>query len=250
MRTNDVSIPQSWGLMFAFTATLFWTASWPGVEPATESEAGDRPKKEAHHIIHGRIQLVAEDGEVVEDRREFARTVAYFEPDDNSEFDLIEAQAELTTTRRQFSPRVLLVQAGTEVQFPNDDPILHNVFSSSSGNQFDLGHYGQGPGKSHRFVTPGLVRVFCNVHPAMSAHIVVVNSPHFVQPDRNGVFRLEDIPPMPGQLTIWHERSEPQRFRIDPEQIRTDLGTIELALTVRELRPQRERLRQRRRGRY
>ena len=95
-------------------------------------------------------------------------------------------------------PRVVIVQTGAEVTFPNEDPILHNVFSNSPGNRFDLGHYGNSPGKTKRFDQPGLVRVFCNVHSSMSAHIVVVDSPYFTKPDRDGRFELDAVPPRRG----------------------------------------------------
>ena len=230
---------------------LLSTCAWSGSPPESNPSIDTLDRQVTSKTISGRITLVSEKGELIDDPREFARAVAYFEPADTSEVELADQRAELTTARRQFRPRVLLVQAGTEVVFPNEDPILHNVFSSSPGNQFDLGHYGQDPGKTHRFTTPGLVRVFCNVHPAMSAHIVVVNSPHFIHPNRDGHFRLEDIPAVAGMLTLWHERSEPKQIRFEPGQTDTDLGEVELALTVRELRPQRERLRRpARRGRY
>ncbi len=122
-------------------------------------------------------------------------------PDDNV--------ANITTLRKDFSPKVLAVPVGTTVNFPNQDTILHNVFSASRPNQFDLGIYGQGEGKSKTFEQPGVVRIYCNVHPQMVAHILVVDSEFSVHPDDDGRFSLDGLPNGSGTLTIWHERAEP-----------------------------------------
>lgn len=71
-----------------------------------------------------------------------------------------------------------MVPAGSTVRFPNQDSILHNVFSVSRANRFDLGLYRRGEGKSATFRQPGVVRVFCNVHHSMVAYVVVVETPH------------------------------------------------------------------------
>ncbi|TVR95029.1 MAG: hypothetical protein EA418_08855 [Wenzhouxiangellaceae bacterium] len=200
--------------------------------------------------ISGQLILI-EDGAALKDPDEFRQAVVYFEPGAGA---FVEATAEpliMTTRRRQFEPRVLVVTAGTEVIFPNEDPILHNVFSTSANNAFDLGLYGRSEGKIHRFDQPGLVRVFCNVHPAMSAHIVVLDTPHFVVPDGDGRFTLSGLPPGPGRLTLWHERAEPMQLEQTIADRRIDIGITELQLTVRQLGQQRERVRRPvRRGRY
>lgn len=198
--------------------------------------------------VEGTVTLLSVAGERIDDRRELDNAVVYYEPDTPPNFEPPGEPVDMNTRERKFEPRVLPVVVGTEVRFPNNDPILHNVFSNSSGNRFDLGVYGRGPGKSHTFDTPGLVRVFCNVHSRMSAHIVVVNSPYYTTPDRNGRFKLDDLPPGPGRLTLWHERSEPHQVRLDLATGEVYEENAELALTVRQASPKRERFR--RRGRY
>jgi plastocyanin len=198
----------------------------------------------ASNAISGQLRLLDLDEQPVTESSEYAHAVAYFEPADTSLGPVEGTREVLTTRRRQFQPRVLPIQLGTEVVFPNEDRILHNVFSSSQPNPFDLGLYAESEGKSHRFTQPGLVRVFCNVHPAMYAHIVVVNGPHFVIPAPSGHFRLEELPPGPGVLTLWHERSEPLRIELTVTDGSIELGSIELAMTIRQLQRQRERRRQ------
>ena len=55
--------------------------------------------------------------------------------------------------------------------------IFHNAFSSYNGQIFDVGLYPPGTSKSVHFTRPGVVRVFCNIHPSMSAVILVLTTP-------------------------------------------------------------------------
>src|SRR5271165_6460234 len=79
---------------------------------------------------------------------------------------------------KTFTPHILAITTGTAVDFPNSDPIFHNAFSSYDGQIFDVGLYPPGSSRSVRFARPGVVRVFCNIHPTMSAIILVLNTPY------------------------------------------------------------------------
>jgi plastocyanin len=116
-------------------------------------------------------------------------------------------RVDIGTQRRQFSPRTRIVAPGSTVRFPNADPIRHNVFSVSGGNRFDLGLYGQGPGRSHTFEQPGLVRVFCNVHRQMAAWVLVLETPFHAGVAADGSFELLGLPPGRGVLHVWHPRA-------------------------------------------
>ena len=76
-----------------------------------------------------------------------------------------------------FSPRVLAVRVGTTVGFPNNDRVFHDVFSFRDGKKFELGLYPVGTVKHVPFDRPGLSRIFCNIHPAMAAYILAVDTP-------------------------------------------------------------------------
>jgi hypothetical protein len=115
---------------------------------------------------------------------------------------------DMATVRKQFSPQLVAVPVGSTVRFPNQDPILHNVFSVSGGNTFDLGLVGAGKGKQATFKEAGVVRVFCNVHHAMFGHVVVVATPFYGMPETGGAYRLSDLPAGRGTLWWWHERGE------------------------------------------
>ncbi len=131
---------------------------------------------------------------------------------------------EMVTRGKEFLPLVLPVPRGATVRFPNQDPILHNVFSVSPGNPFDLGLYTKGPGKSWTFKSAGVVRVFCNVHHAMVAYIVVLDTPHFVVPGADGRFSLGGG--NRGRLTVWHPQANPLEIDLTggpPPEIRLTL---------------------------
>jgi hypothetical protein len=107
---------------------------------------------------------------------------------------------------KTFSPHVLAIEAGTDVDFPNFDPIFHNAFSRYNGQPFDVGLYPPGTSRTVRFTRPGIVRVFCNIHPHMSAVIVVLNTPYFAETGKDGRFSIE-APPGVYELHVFHERA-------------------------------------------
>ncbi len=103
---------------------------------------------------------------------------------------------------------LLGVPVGAVVAFPNDDDIFHNVFSLSPGHAFDLGLYRAGASKSRTFASPGVVRVFCNIHPQMTALVVVVPTPWIAAAGADGACRL-DLPPGRYTVTALSERAAP-----------------------------------------
>jgi plastocyanin len=137
------------------------------------------------------------------------RILVYFTPAQNGSFDAPDEPFEIITVGKNFVPRTLGVPTGSTVRFPNQDTILHNVFSVSGRNRFDLGLYRRGQSKENLFNHPGTVRVFCNVHHSMVAHLVVVDTIHIGYADTDGRFRLTDLPVGSGTLTAWYERSDP-----------------------------------------
>jgi plastocyanin len=120
---------------------------------------------------------------------------------------------------KSFHPHLLVVRTGTIVDFPNADPIFHNAFSTYDGQLFDVGLYPPGTNRSIRFRRPGIVRVFCNIHPSMSAVIVVVDSPYFTTASDTGEYRLENVPEGAYRLNVYDERATEGRQDPVPIQI-------------------------------
>jgi plastocyanin len=113
---------------------------------------------------------------------------------------------EIAITDKVYAPHVVVVPVGSTVRFPNHDPFNHNVFSVSEPNTFDLGLYGRGEARSHTFEQPGLVRIFCNVHPRMVAYVLVMANRYYAQPASDGSFAIENVAPGRYRLHVWHER--------------------------------------------
>jgi plastocyanin len=136
---------------------------------------------------------------------------------------------------KMFIPHVLTIGAGTIVDFPNADPIFHNAFSNFNGQIFDVSLYPPGSTRSVRFHRPGIVRVFCNIHPSMSAVIVVVDSPFFMTSAHDGLFSFSEVPPGSYQLHFFHERATAETLANLTRSVRVsakiDAGEIEISET-------------------
>lgn len=116
----------------------------------------------------------------------------------------------LEQKHKAFIPRILVVQAGSVVEFPNQDPFFHNVFSLFEGKRFDLGLYEAGSSRMVRFDRPGICYIFCNIHSEMSAVVVVVDTPYFGISDRSGKLTILNVPVGRYQLHVWDEGSLPE----------------------------------------
>lgn len=106
----------------------------------------------------------------------------------------------------QFTPRALAVQAGTTVDFVNSDEFYHNVFSLSALQKFNLGRYRKGVARSVVFEKPGLVKLFCEIHPRMIGYILVLETPWHGAATPAGDYVLPDVPPGRYTVIVWHER--------------------------------------------
>jgi plastocyanin len=123
-------------------------------------------------------------------------------------------RARLVQEGQTFKPRVLAVAVGNEVDFPNRDPIYHNVFSLSPVRRFDLGKYPRGQSRTVAFRRTGVAHVFCDIHSNMEAFVVVVPNRAFAQPDAAGAFALPELPAGDYVLVLWHPDSGEARTRV------------------------------------
>jgi plastocyanin len=146
------------------------------------------------------------------------------------------APTRVTVTQRgeQFLPPVTAITVGSVVEFPNEDPFFHNVFSLSRVRTFDLGRYPSGESRERAFPRAGIIKVYCDIHSQMSALIMVLDHPWFTIPQEDGRFTLASVPPGTYTLVAWHERIGEQRQRITV----TPGGRIETTFTLPVLEPQ------------
>jgi plastocyanin len=113
-----------------------------------------------------------------------------------------------------FQPHLTVVQQGTTVEFLNSDKVAHNVFWTSVGGNKKLGHnlgtWPQGEKRAFKFDNPGVAPLLCNVHPEMSAYVVVVPTPYYATTDKSGEYKIENIPDGSYTVTAWHEGAKNQ----------------------------------------
>ena len=145
-----------------------------------------------------------------------------------------ETRQRIVMENKAFSPRLQVIPMGGEVSFPNRDEILHNAFSLSPGNRFDLGLYKSGASKSQQFEAPGVVRLYCNIHPQMSAFVLVVENPYFARVAADGTYRIPDVPPGVYTVKAWHEKGAAEKRVMVGEQGAQD---VDFQIDARRFKP-------------
>jgi len=113
--------------------------------------------------------------------------------------------ARLLQKDKRFTPHMVAVTVGTAIEFPNQDPFFHDVFSIYHGKPFDLGLYESGAVRKVRFTQTGVSYIFCNIHPDMSAVVIALSTPHFTATARDGSFHIPHVPPGQYRLGVWYE---------------------------------------------
>ncbi len=151
--------------------------------------------------VRGRVAVVDKDGRPASDA---AEAVVWIE---GPKVRPRPAGAKIVMKGKTFVPRIVVVPVGGSVEFPNDDPVFHNVFSVSGENRFDLDLYKRPKSGVARFERPGLVRVYCNIHPQMSAFVLVRDNPFWARPAADGSFAIDDVPAGDWVVRAWHERA-------------------------------------------
>ena len=116
----------------------------------------------------------------------------------------------LVQKNKSFEPHILVVPAGSMVEFPNHDPFFHNVFSLFEGKRFDLGLYEAGTTRMVRFDRLGISYIFCNIHPEMSAVVITMATPLYAISNRDGQLSLAGVPYGRYMLHVWSEGMGPE----------------------------------------
>jgi plastocyanin len=134
---------------------------------------------------------------------------------------------------KMFIPHLLVVPTGSQVEFPNQDPFFHNVFSLFNGKRFDLGLYESGTSRGVRFDREGISYIFCNIHPEMGAIVLALSTPYYGISGENGVVILHNVPPGSYRLNVWSENGQLANPNVSERivQVSTDavhLGDITL----------------------
>jgi plastocyanin len=150
--------------------------------------------------VRGQVQLLEKGGRRAADVTD---VVVYV---DGAKTKPSPTRSTMTMKGKNFLPRLVVVSVGGTVEFPNEDPIFHNVFSVSGDNRFDLELYKRPKSGSWTFQHPGVARIYCNIHPQMSAVVMVRDNPYYTKTAQDGSFAIADVPAGKYVLRAWHER--------------------------------------------
>jgi len=141
----------------------------------------------------------------------------------------------LVQKNKSFQPHLLIVPVGSTIEFPNEDPFFHNVFSLFNGKRFDLGLYEAGSTRRVTFDRPGICYIFCNIHPEMSAVIIVMDTPYYGVSDARGLIAIPGVPPGRYNAVVWQERADPDALRGLSREVTITPGAYSLGtLRLRE----------------
>ncbi len=107
-----------------------------------------------------------------------------------------------------YTPKILGLQVGQPLEIVNSDDTLHNVHSlAANSQQFNLGMPIKGMKMKKSFTKPEvMVKVKCDVHPWMSAHIGVLDHPFFSVTGDDGSYEIKNLPPGQYVVESWHEK--------------------------------------------
>jgi plastocyanin len=143
---------------------------------------------------------------------------------------------QLVQKNKEFHPRLLVVPVGSVVDFPNQDPFFHNVFSLFNGRRFDLGLYESGTSRSVHFDRAGVSFIFCNIHPEMSAVVVSLPTLYFAISTTGGSVVIHGVEPGSYDMHLWAVGSSDKLMsahvhRTTIEGDSADLGTFTVDAT-------------------
>jgi plastocyanin len=183
--------------------------------------------------IDGSVLLVDSRSAAVRRHKDFSGVVLWLEAANGGGLRVkdtapakVSRRIQMAQKDKHFLPHVLAIPVGAVVDFPNFDPIFHSAFSNYNGQPFDLALYPPGTSRSVAFNRPGIVRVFCNIHPTMSAVIAVLDTPWFAVSRVTGEYGIRGVPAGDYQLHVFHERATDETLNALVRRIRVDDGSL------------------------
>ncbi len=137
----------------------------------------------------------------------------------------VSSQKKQTLTIRQsglnFSPQHSVIQVGSSITFSNEDREVHNIFSKSLSNQFNLGAMASGSFKTLEFTQAGPVVLRCNMHKDMIGTLFVVPNGYYTKVDANGDYQFENIKSDDYIMQVWAPM-------LAPEEVNANLRSADL----------------------
>jgi plastocyanin len=205
-------------------APTFW-AIVPGAAPLL-------PQSNIHCLVQGQIKLLNSKVKLKDGSADSSGVAVWLTPAKGiiNPGPPMVSKRTLEQRDKRFIPHIMVIQVGTEVEFPNYDPFFHNVFSIYDGKRFDLGLYANGESRPVRFNRPGISHIFCNIHPQMSAVVVTVETPYFAISAPDGKYSIENVPAGTYRLYLWHERSDERQLAAENRLVTIESAVFNLGV--------------------
>jgi len=161
--------------------------------------------------LTAQIEIVGE-GQARANKKDRANVAVWLTPLDDHALKAVAeatpaAPPRLVQKDKKFVPHLLVVPAGSAVEFPNHDPFFHNVFSLFEGKRFDLGLYEAGTTRMVHFDRVGVSYIFCNIHPEMSAVVLALKTPYYGISNAAGKVSIPHVPEGRYTMQVWGETS-------------------------------------------
>ena len=120
-----------------------------------------------------------------------------------------------------FQPRHSVIQVGTTVTFSNHDKEVHNIYSKSLSNQFNLGAMASGAFKTIEFKTAGPIVLRCNMHKDMIGTLFVVPNGYYTQPNAKGEYDFKNVKSEGYIMQVWAPM-------LSPDEVEANLRSADL----------------------
>jgi plastocyanin len=105
-----------------------------------------------------------------------------------------------------FTPHVLAILAGQEIEFRNSDPVSHNIRFASTRNSSFNNVFATKSSTKTKLDSPEFgIPLKCDIHYWMSGYVHVLPHPFFAITGDDGSFVISGVPPGTYTLLAWHE---------------------------------------------
>jgi plastocyanin len=188
---------------------LLLAALVPCVAPALGGT--NDPIRKPSYEVRGYVTVLQADPKAI--REDLSGVVVWLTPKQPTRETVANTEPlhyRMVQIHKALDPHMLVVPVGSIVEFPNNDPWFHNIFSVSRGGRFDLGFYAGGTLKSVKFNREGVSYLFCSIHPETMGIVVAVTSSHFGISDKAGYIAIGAVPPGKYLLRVWYQYAAPQ----------------------------------------
>jgi len=160
--------------------------------------------------LHARVEMLEHKGSA----KSASNAVVWLTPLDSPVTPPLQTLVpKLRQKNKSFIPALVVVPAGGKVEFPNEDPFFHNVFSLFEGKRFDLGLYESGSTRFVQFDRPGISYIFCNIHAQMSAVVVALATPYYGISNEKGEITVAGVPPGRYRMQVFHTAASPEEMQ-------------------------------------